>query len=114
MLNLNSADSIGIVLTTESNLDNARILAHKILEKKFAACISFQEIKSIYWWKDKLATGNEIQLTIKTQIESIDKLIEFIKTIHNYENPELIFFNASSSNSYLNWIKEVTEIKDIL
>ena len=62
---LNSRDSLAIVVTTESNLENAKALSSRILEKKYAGCISLKEIQSAFWWGEKIEESNEIQLIIK-------------------------------------------------
>jgi len=103
-----------IVLTTEANSENAEVLAEKILRKKLAACISFHQIESMYWWNSQLKRDGEVQIMIKTTKFQLGKLLDTVKDLHSYENPELLYWEASSSNSYLNWANKVTGSIDSL
>jgi len=98
-----------IILTT-CNEKDSEILARKMLEEKLCACISITNVKSLYWWKGKINSGKENLLIIKTKDEIADKLMERIKEIHSYENPEIIVLNAENvAEKYLKWIDEVTK-----
>ena len=99
-----------IVKTTESNFKNANNLAKNILAKKLAACVSFLNINSIYFWEDRLEESSEVQLVIKTRKDLLDEMFKVIKDLHSYKVPEFIFINASASNEYSKWIKEVTKL----
>ncbi len=96
-----------IVLTTEKNFVNAKKLASKILIKRYAACISFREIESMYYWGDDLQESKEVQLYIKTSKEKFSNLYMEINKSHSYEIPELIYWEISSSDSYKDWMKKI-------
>ncbi len=93
-----------LVITTEVDIEHAKILAEKILKRQLAACISFQSIQSQYWWRNSLKTSDEIQLLIKTKRNLLEKLHALVKEIHTYDTPEFIFLKVSSDISYENWI----------
>ena len=86
---------------------SAKILARNLLLKRYAACISFKEIESIYWWEGQLEQSAEVQILIKTSKDKFDKLCLELKNSHSYSNPELLFWNISASSEYKNWINEV-------
>lgn len=113
MSELANEEGLVIVLTTESNIKNARNLANIILKEKYAGCVSFNMIKSMFWWEGKVEDSEEIQLIIKTEIKIIKKLFKLIKNIHSYDNPELIYWRVKSSSSYNNWLIKSLVIKDI-
>ena len=92
-----------LVLTTESNYQNAKKLAGKILEKKLSSCINFSKISSIYWWEDKLNEESEMQIYIKVKPEDLDQLYNVIKENHSYDIPEFICMNTSASDDYFKW-----------
>ncbi len=80
-----------------------------LLEKKLCACVSITNVKSFYWWEGKIEKGNEALLLIKTRDELAGKLMERIKEIHSYENPEIIVLNVEkAADKYLKWIDDVT------
>ena len=96
-----------IVKTSESNYENAKNLAKNILNMKLAACISFCNINSMYWWEGKLEEYSEIELTIKTKLDLLDELFVTIKKNHSYKVPEFICLNTFASKEYVNWINEI-------
>ncbi len=104
--NFISKEALIIVITTESNLLNAEKLADKILHGKYAACVQFNNVKSSFWWNGAIENAEEIQLLIKTKNNKLEDLISTIKDFHSYENPEIVFWEASASELYLNWLKE--------
>ena len=107
-----SSETIGsdllIVSTTERDFKNANNLAKNLMDMKLAACVSFAKVDSIYYWEGKLEENSEVQLIIKTRLDFLDKLYKAIKEFHSYKVPEFIFFRASASNEYNQWIKEVS------
>ncbi len=107
MNELRSENELCIVLTTEASISSAECLAKEILRRKIVACISFKEIKSLFWWEDTLADGMEVQLIIKTTFSKIDILIETIKEFHSYQIPEIIFWKVSSDEKYRQWVHDV-------
>ena len=96
-----------LVLTTEYNLVKAKKLAKNILLKKYAACITFREIDSIYYWGNSLQESNEIQLYIKTSKQQFSNLCIEINKSHSYQVPELIYWEISSSDAYEKWMKNI-------
>ncbi len=98
---------LSIVKTSESNFENAKNLANAILSMKLAACVSFSEINSIYWWEGKLEESSEVELTIKTNLDLLSEVLKTIKDIHSYKLPEIICLKASANSEYNQWIKEV-------
>ncbi|KGG16455.1 Periplasmic divalent cation tolerance protein CutA [Prochlorococcus sp. MIT 0602] len=96
-----------IVLTTVSNFQYAKKLTKIILEKKLASCVNLNDTYSLYWWKGKIEEGSEVKLTIKTRQCFLNELYETIKKYHSYDIPEFIYFEASSSKEYNEWISDV-------
>ncbi len=98
-----------IILTT-CNEKESENMANKLLEQKLCACISITNAKSLYWWKGKIEKENEALLVIKTKDELADELLETIKRIHSYENPEIIVLNVEKiAEKYAEWVDEVTK-----
>lgn len=97
-----------IVLTTTSSSTEAERLAEKIVMSKLAACVQIlPEIKSIYFWEDKIQKEPEHLLLIKTLPEKFDELEKFIQANHSYDVPEIVALAAEkTSNKYLTWIKD--------
>ena len=65
-------------------------------------------ITSIYEWKGVIEEDNEYILFIKTTEEKSALLIQKIKELHSYDEPECIGFKIEEgSQSYLKWIEDV-------
>lgn len=98
-----------VVLTTFPGSEQARKAASSLVEKKLAACCSFFEGSSIYFWQVKMCEDREVVLLIKTTVELYPELEKKIKEIHPYEVPEIIALPVIlASQTYSDWIKEVT------
>ena len=98
-----------LVITTEANFAKAELIANKLLNLKLAACVSFKEIKSYYWWDNQIENSNEVQLLIKTNRDKLEAVVKIIKVFHSYKIPELIFLEAVSEKNYLNWVHDVIQ-----
>jgi len=98
-----------VFYVTVGSSEEARYIGRTLVEEKLAACVNIlNNINSIYIWKGKIENDIEHLLIIKTTEEKANNLIEKIKTIHSYENPECIGLKIEKgSDIYLNWIKEV-------
>ena len=114
MTNVKTQKEVVCILTTEANLQKAKYLANRLLCKHYAACVSFKEIESHFWWEGKLHESKEIQLLIKTNKDKLKVIHKEIKEIHSYENPEIIFWMASGSKAYVEWIDEVVSFTNIV
>jgi periplasmic divalent cation tolerance protein len=97
-----------LVLTTTSSQEEARRIAHALVERRLAACVNVvSRIDSIYRWKEKVEESQEFLLLIKTTESAVDQLREAIQELHSYEVPECIVLPIESgSEKYLNWIDE--------
>lgn len=96
-----------VVLTTAPNIEEAEILAEKIVAARLAACVQIlPEMKSVYFWEGAVQNEPEHLLLIKTLPEKFDALEKFIQTNHSYSVPEIVALAAEKvSESYLDWIK---------
>jgi periplasmic divalent cation tolerance protein len=99
-----------IVLTTAGSQEEARKIAHALVERRLAACVNIvPQIESIYRWQQKIETATEWLLLIKTQAESFERVRAAIKELHSYELPECVMLEVSAgSQEYLAWIAKNT------
>lgn len=97
-----------IVLTTAGSQEEARKIAHALVERKLAACVNIvPQIESVYRWQGKVESATEWLLIIKTQAEFFARVRDAIKELHSYELPECIMIPVEGgSEEYLNWIGE--------
>lgn len=100
-----------IVLSTAGSEDEARRIAHYLVENRLAACVNVvSQVNSIYRWQDKVESAWEWLLVAKTTVEKFPKVCDAIRGLHSYELPECIVLPIQDgSTSYLRWIGESVE-----
>ena len=97
-----------VVLTTCGSQEEGRKIAHAVIERRLAACVSIvPQIESVYQWKGKIETASEWLLVIKTTAGAVGSLRDAVHELHSYEVPEfLVLAVDDGSNAYLDWIGE--------
>ncbi len=97
-----------LVLTTYPEKQAAEQFARELVERRYAACVNvLPEMTSVYQWHDKVESGTECQLLIKTEKHRFSQLCRFISDNHPYELPEIVEVPISSGlPAYLSWISE--------
>lgn len=95
-----------IVLTTAGSADEARKIAHGLVERRLAACVNIvPHIESVYRWRDKVESASEWLLIIKTQAGAFESVRAAITELHSYELPECIMLEIGDGDQeYLEWI----------
>jgi periplasmic divalent cation tolerance protein len=95
-----------IVLTTAGSQEEARKIAHALIERRLAACVNIvPQIESIYRWQGKVENATEWLLVIKTQASVFAQVRDAIRELHSYELPEcLVLEITDGSTDYLSWI----------
>jgi periplasmic divalent cation tolerance protein len=106
------AEDYQICITTVNSLENAKIIAKKILEEKLVACVNItQPVLSMYHWDNKIVEEQEYILMMKTLSVKIGALKHLLVEIHPYETPEFVCLTINdATEDYLNWIR--TSIQD--
>lgn len=97
-----------IVLCTTGSADEARKIAHHLVERQLAACVNIiPRIESIYRWQGKVESSREWLLLIKTTTEKFADVRDAIRELHSYELPECIALGIEDgSPEYLQWIED--------
>ena len=104
-----------IIVTT---LCNKKEIADKIistlLNKKLVAGSHLSEVKSKYWWNDKLEEETEFKIEFRTR-ESLFNQIEYeIKSIHDYDVAEISYIEINGANKeFLEWIDRNTKMEGV-
>ena len=97
-----------IVLSTAGSEEEARKIAHHLVEHKLAACVNIvPQIESIYRWQGKVESSREWLLLIKTTAEKFSAVRDAITELHSYDLPECVAISIEDgSAAYLNWLTE--------
>ena len=101
-------ESVLLVYCTVANNEEAKAIAHILIEKKLAACCNIiPSINSIYCWKGGVEKLDESLMLIKTTQKKYEQLEKEIKMIHSYSVPEIIATKLETgSAAYIDWIIE--------
>jgi len=95
-----------VVHTTTANMDEAKTIAHTLVEKRLAACINMHPITSIYNWKGNVEEEGEIELSIKTTSKMLEDVKKTIVSMHSYDLPALLWWPIDAENKYGQWIAD--------
>ena len=105
------AEGYSLVLVTAPGMKAARKLARAALKKRLIACANLiPKIESHYRWKDKIESGSEVLLLLKTTAGHVAELEKLILAKHSYDTPEfLVIPLQSGSAAYLEWLSAATQ-----
>jgi periplasmic divalent cation tolerance protein len=97
-----------LVLSTAGSEEEARKMAHGLVERRLAACVNIvPRITSVYRWQGKVEEAEEYLLLVKTAAEKFGAVREAIAELHSFEVPECVAISiAEGSQAYLDWITE--------
>ena len=95
-----------IVITSFSRLEDAQVMARKLIQQRLAACVQINEgVHSVYRWDGKICEEQEVTLSAKTSSWKWDEISAFIKSNHPYDLPELIGMTPAEYDlAYGQWV----------
>lgn len=95
-----------ISFVTAPSREKADALAEGLVKARLAACVNIVPgISSVYWWKEKIERSEELLLIIKTRIDLMPELCDFVRKNHPNAVPEVLAFSiAEGYGPYLNWL----------
>jgi periplasmic divalent cation tolerance protein len=104
------ADAPIIVLTQAPDAAIAADIARKLVESRLAACVNIgAPTGSIYHWRGRIETANEIPVAIKTRSALYAHVEAAIRDIHPYDTPEIVAIPIVDGDArYLEWIAAET------
>jgi len=97
-----------VVLITTPSRDISEKIAKEIVERRLGACVNIiPNVKSMYWWKQKIEKSDEEILIIKTRLDKFQDLVALVRELHTYTVPEIIALPIIMGNDdYLKWIDD--------
>ncbi|MFO7459296.1 MAG: divalent-cation tolerance protein CutA [Desulfatiglandales bacterium] len=98
------------VSTTVEKREDAEKLAALVVGKRLAACVQvLGPVKSTYWWQGKVEDAEEWLCLMKTRQDLYKPLEKAIKSIHSYDEPEIVALPIlEGGEGYLRWIEKET------
>src|SRR5688572_22335340 len=103
-------DLVQMSTTTESAAEAQEIADH-LVERRLAACVQVTgPVASTYRWQGNVERAEEFMCLIKTRRELTNDVEAAIRSLHSYDNPEIIVLPIEGGSSdYLTWIEAETE-----
>src|SRR5215468_2839015 len=100
------AEKILLALSTFPDAEIARRISNDLVSQRFAACANIlPAVESIYRWKEKIESGNEILVFFKVSEDRKSAFQDKLRSLHPYDVPEVIFIPvASGLPEYMHWV----------
>lgn len=93
-----------------SHLNISSLFSFISLPLSLCACVNIVPgVESMYRWKGKIETDNELLLIIKTTEEQVPNATASILSNHEYDVPEVIalpVLAGESSKPYVDWLRK--------
>jgi periplasmic divalent cation tolerance protein len=88
----------------------AERIGRAMVEERLAACVNvLGPIRSIYRWKGKVETADEVAAIFKTTDLRADALIARIAAMHSYEVPAIATWPIDKIlSAYATWVEDST------
>ncbi|BEV46672.1 divalent-cation tolerance protein CutA [Afipia carboxidovorans] len=84
------AHDVCIVMTTVTTPEQAKALAHAVVDARLAACAQTLPISSCYRWEGKVVEDGEQMILFKTRTDQFAVLEAALLELHPYDTPEII------------------------
>ncbi len=99
------------VYITVPTAELAETIARALVEERLAACANIiPGVRSIYRWRGKIESENEIILIAKTRAALFDRLEKRVKQLHSYDCPCIVAWPIRAGHQpYLDWLAGETE-----
>jgi len=99
-----------MVYMTFPGIEEAKRIGALIVEKRLAACVNIIEgMTSMYWWESRIENASEVVVIAKTRKDLMDRLTEFVKSMHSYKVPCIAGIPITGGNpEFLKWIEKET------
>ncbi|RLL51567.1 divalent-cation tolerance protein CutA [Mariprofundus sp. EBB-1] len=96
---------ICIIHTSVCSRSEASLIATTLIDLKLCACVQMTGPGiSTYRWKGKVEQAEEYYLSIKTNINHKDRVLEWLHQVHPYELPEITWDLRDCSAQYTEWV----------
>jgi periplasmic divalent cation tolerance protein len=97
-----------VVLSTVGTVEDADRIARMLVEGGLAACVNVVPgVRSIYRWKGRVESDEELLLVMKTTAERFAALEAALLQAHPYSLPEVVALRVERGHAaYLEWLEQ--------
>lgn len=95
------------VYITFPNKKEALKVGEILVKEKLATCVNvIPNVKSIFYWKNKLERSNEVILIAKVSERNYEKLEKRVKELHSYEVPCITALKVEKGyKKFVEWVE---------
>lgn len=103
-----------LFLSTAGSAREGKKIARHLVKEGLAACVNIiPRISSFFFWEGKLGQEKEVLILGKTEKTKLNKIVNYIQSIHSYSLPEILFLRVDGGEKrYMQWIGEMTGKKN--
>jgi len=100
--------SVISVYAVFADTEEAERIGLAMIEERLAACVNILgPIRSIYRWKGKTETSDEVAAIFKTTDERAGKLITRVAALHSYDVPCVVAWPIEKIvGAYADWVED--------
>lgn len=100
--------SVVSVYAVFANGEEAERIGRTVVDERLAACVNILgTVRSIYRWKGKIESADEVAAVFKTSDDAADRLIARIATLHSYDVPCVATWPIDKIlASYAAWVED--------
>ena len=101
---------VSVVTTTVPTVEDAQRLAGGAVQAQLAACAQVDEIRSHYLWQGKVQDEPEWRLAFKTVPDAVQPLVEWLRSQHPYELPQIMMRGEQAQPDYAAWVAQSVRV----
>lgn len=101
---------ISVVTTTLPTAEDAQRMASGAVQARLAACVQVDAITSHYVWEGALEELREWRLVLKTVPDAVQPLVEWLRSQHPYELPQILLRGEQAQRDYGQWVAQNVQL----
>ena len=100
--------SVVSIYAVFTSAEEAERIGRTVIEERLAACINIlSPVRSIYRWKGRIETADEVAAILKTHHWRSDALIARIAELHSYDVPCVVSWPIDKIvGAYADWVED--------
>ncbi len=100
---------ITVIQTTSDARQELELMLDHLVEANKAACGHVEEaISSVYVWENEVKHSDEYTLKLKTTAQRRGEVVDYIKSKHSYDLPEISWWEVNTTPEYEKWVEQET------
>ena len=102
--------AVSLVTTTVPTEQDAHQMAQAAVKAKLAACVQVERITSHYLWEGEVQANEEWRLVMKTVPDGVQPLVEWLRSCHPYEVPQILMRGEQAQRDFGKWVAQCVQV----